>query len=173
MLHFYSSLIHLRQHHYYHFNRHVFSLDHVWHRNFGVFLKHACHQAVTADVINALWQKQKKHDSESQQDQLTSFITALNPHLADVAGPGGFLLAGRSQEDDREGLTIRRLHHDLKLQVTEALTCSVVCKSNRKQQSKDFIRLIHANVPVCSQSALLKGMHWRGYSSFCKIKLVS
>lgn len=32
-------------------------LDHVRHRDFGVLLKHAGHQAVTSDVVNALKQR--------------------------------------------------------------------------------------------------------------------
>lgn len=48
------------------------------------------------------------------------------PHLADVAGPRCLFLAGRSQEHDGEGRTVRRLHHDLELQVVEALAGGVV-----------------------------------------------
>lgn len=57
------------------------------------------------------------------------------PNLADVAGPRRFFLSGRSQEDDRERRTIWRLHHNLELQVVEALACSVVWKNTEKTQS--------------------------------------
>lgn len=30
------------------------SLDHLWHRNFAVFLEGVHHQAIAADVVNAL-----------------------------------------------------------------------------------------------------------------------
>lgn len=55
-----------------------------------------------------------------------SGAVAMTSHLADVAGPGRLFLAGWSQEDDREALAVRRLHHDLELQVAEALTGGVV-----------------------------------------------
>lgn len=60
--------------------------------------------------------------------QLLDFSSSQS-HLADITGPCSLLLTRRSQEDHREGLTVRRLHHDFKLQVVEALTCCVVCKN--------------------------------------------
>ena len=59
----------------------------------------------------------------------------LSSYLADVAGPRSLFLARRSQEDNREALTVRRFHHNFKLQMVEALTCCVVYKMNTQAHS--------------------------------------
>lgn len=104
----------------------------MWHRNFGVFLKHACHQAVASDIINALKHKaEKKHETLPQVGKFNSIFVPLTSYLADITCPGSFLLAGRSQENNGEGLTIRRLNHNFKLQMVKSLTCCIV--GNNKQ----------------------------------------
>lgn len=111
----------------------LFSLDHVRHRNFGVLLEHAGHQAVTPDVIDALKQREEESNIWNQKAALSSrsaqFGLHARTHLADVARPRCLLLARWSQQDDGERLTVGRLHHDFKLQMVEALTCRVVCKN--------------------------------------------
>lgn len=110
----------------------LFLLDHVWHRNFRVLLEHAGHQAVTSDVIDALKRVEitelMVRNLFAWPQRCTSDPSASNSrtHLADVAGPRRLLLARRSQEDHREGLTVGRLHHNFKLQVIEALACCIV-----------------------------------------------
>lgn len=110
----------------------------MWHRNFGVFLKHACHQAVASDIINALKHKaEKKHETLPQVGKFNSIFVPLTSYLADITCPGSFLLAGRSQENNGEGLTIRRLNHNFKLQMVKSLTCCIV--RNNKQQNKTLV----------------------------------
>lgn len=102
-------------------------LDHVRHRDFGVLLKHAGHQAVTTDIVDALKRRAEENLSGAAATHSQSRRPSnRRPHLADVAGPRRFFLAGRSQEDDGERRTVGRLHHNLELQVVEALAGGVV-----------------------------------------------
>lgn len=127
----------------------------MWHRNFGVFLKHACHQAVASDIINALKHKaEKKHETLSQVGKFTSIFVPFTSYLADITCPGSFLLAGRSQENNGEGLTVRRLNHNFKLQLVKSLTCCIV--GNNTQQNKTLV------APQLSYYAWEKGNNdWR------------
>lgn len=52
----------------------VFLLDHVRHRNFGVLLKHAGHQAITSDIINALRHRAGKHETQRNMSSENIFI---------------------------------------------------------------------------------------------------
>lgn len=116
----------------------LFLLDHVWHRNFRVLLKHAGHQAVASDVIDALKQRAEKAGLKNitftvqfKLPHWTSDPTASNiqAHLANITGPRRLFLARWGQEDNGEGLTVRRLHHNFELQVAEALACCIVWKA--------------------------------------------
>lgn len=141
-------------------------LDHVRHRDFGVLLKHAGHQAVTTDIVDALKRRAEENLSGADATHSQSRRPSnRRPHLADVAGPRRFFLAGRSQEDDGERRTVGRLHHNLELQVVEALAGGVVWGRREKTHGLFPRRRSHSlakqlrglggRVHGCSQSSSL------------------
>jgi len=65
------------------------------------------------------------------QEQHLHVCGAGGPCLADVAGPGGLLLARGGYQDHGEGLKVFGLHHDLEVQVLQVLA-ALVCLSCRR-----------------------------------------
>ena len=90
----------------------------MWHSDFGVLLKHTCHQAIAADIVDTLQrdrgiesERGSQRERDVQSERLTMFPFPIlvhqvvyvvhkvqgKTHLADVTGPCSFFLPGGGQ----------------------------------------------------------------------------